>query len=116
MLKVDGFILMVVLLVLMNGDLPPYIANVLAFLAGLCIKTLPDFVKGTINKKDILIRLMYIFGLVTIGWLYWQDNKVEIEIFYYVFLVTLFSELIVHLGIKYGQQWINNKAKNLENE
>ena len=116
MLKESGFILLVVFLVLMNGDLPPYIANVLAFLAGLCLKTLPDFVKGTINRKDIIIRLMYIFGLVTMGFLYWQDKKIQIEIFYYVFIVTLFAELIVHLGIKYGAQWINKKAKNLENE
>jgi len=85
-------------------------------MAGLCLKTLPDFVKGTINRKDILIRLMYIFGLVTMGWLYWQDKKVQIEIFYYIFIVTLFAELIVHLIIKYGQQWINKKAKNLEND
>lgn len=116
MVRIDYCFILFFSAALIDGNIPPIIANALMFLAGLSLKTIPDAIKGKITKKDLLIRLMYIFGLTTAGWLIWLDQKIEHNIIYYIFIVTIFSELIVYLGYKVGEKWLNNKAKNFDNE
>jgi len=116
MLKVDGFILMVVLLVLMNGDLPPYIANVLAFLAGLCLKTLPDVINKQITLKEFVLRLMKMAGLITVAFLIWNDRQIKTNIIYFIIPATLCSELIIYVGTKLITAWIDKYAKKIDNE
>jgi len=116
MLKADAFVIMVVLLVLMNGDLPPYIANVLAFLAGLCLKTLPDVINRQISLKDFLVRLVKIAGLIMAAFLIWNDRQIKTNIIYFIIPATLCSELIIYVGTKIITAWIDKYAKKIDNE
>lgn len=116
MLKTSMTVLILLILLMSNSELPPYVANTLAFFAGLSLKTIPDLIKGIITPKDTLIRLFKIAGLITIGWLIWGDKKIEVNIFYYIFGVTLFYEVIILLVIKHGKKWLESKAKNIDNE
>jgi len=114
MLKTDVLFLMCVLLVLMNGDLPPYIANLLAFIAGMAIKTIPEIIEQKIKGKDIIKRLSIYSGLIVAFYLWWEDFKPKFGFWWIIMAVTLFGELIRALALKYGAKYITDKAKEYE--
>ena len=121
MLKTDFiFIFMLILLLLVDVPVinatPPFIANTLAFFAGLCLKSFPDLIKGVLTAKDFAVRMLKVVGLCIIGYLIWIDKKIEQELFYYIFFVTLFCELIIYLFEKWGTNWLKSKAKTFDNE
>jgi len=117
MLRTDIYAMAILLLAaLATNNLPPYIANILAFIAGLCLKTIPEIISGSITIKDLLRRMSFIFGLVIIGYLIWIDKQIKTQMFYYTFVVTFCSEIIVALFAKYITKWLNREAKKLDNE
>jgi len=103
-----------------GNDIPPYLSNTLAFLAGLCLKSFPDLITGRLSPKDFFTRIIKIAGLCIIGYLVWQDNKIEKKIFYYIFVVTLFCELVIHLlqkwGYRYISKWFDKNNNTFNNE
>jgi len=116
MLKTEQTILIILILLLYNGELPPYIANMLALFAGLALVTIPQALQRRITLIDFFVRIFKIIGLIIIGWLVWIDRNIEIKLFYYIFLVTIFYDIIIVLGMRYGKKYIDSKMKNIENE
>lgn len=113
MLKFDSLMLLALLLLVFN-EAPNYVTMLIAFLAGLSISTGSELYKSTFTAKKFFIRLLYVFGLSVIGIFLWQDYGIKTNIVYYIFTVTLFSELIVMLVIKAGTKLIKKYFNNIE--
>lgn len=117
MLKANELMSYVLILLLMvEKELQPLVAYFLAFSAGLALYTLPELIRGKLPFREFFIRLLYIYGLVVIGLLFFDDKEAKQWRYIYVVIVTLFSEIIVKLIMKYGKLWLEKKAKNFENE
>lgn len=102
MLKSELAYLLIVLL-LVDAELPKWASIALAVLAGLSIKTGSELYKGSFTQRKFLIRLLLVFGLSIAVMFIWHDYKIETNIVYAIMAVTLFSELIVMLVMKYGE-------------
>jgi len=116
MLKAEITFIIVLILIIMDGNIPPLLSAFLAFSAGLSLKTLPDLLNNLITIKSFIIRIIQISGLVTIGVLYWTNHEVNIKIEWYIFGVTLFAETIIFFGFKAGNTIIKKHFKKLEDE
>lgn len=101
----------------MDNQLPVVVANALAFIAGLCLQTLPELIRRTLSWTDFFTRLIQIVGLVIFVLLMADYRQIEEGQFVAIFIVTLFSDIIIKLFMKYGSKWLEKKAKNnLDNE
>lgn len=107
--------LYVVILLMMENQLPVIVANVLAFFAGLCLQTLPELLRRTLSWTNFFARMMQIIGLVILVLLIADYKKIQEGQFVAIFIVTLFSDIIVKLVMRYGGKWLEKKAKNLDN-
>lgn len=115
MLKNEISLLLVTIL-LFDGEVPKYVAIILAFLAGLSISTGSDWYKGTFTKKKFVIRLLYVFGLAIMGMFIWHDYSIKTNIVYFMFVITLFSDLIVTLVFRSGEFIIRKYFKNFQDD
>lgn len=115
MLKTELSIVLILIL-LFDGEVPKYIAIILAFLAGLSISTGSEWYKGTFTKKRFVIRLLYVFGLAVMGMFIWQDYSIKTNIVYFMFVITLFSDLIVTLVFKAGEFLIRKYFNDFQNK
>jgi len=116
MLKISTKILLCLLLV-MHFDVVYIVSVILAFLAGISITTGSEIIKNGFSWKKFGVRLMYSFGLMTIGGIYWYNEGKSKETFlYFVIVVVLFSDTIITLGFRVGKNLLNKYAKNIENE
>lgn len=115
MLKAKILTLYIVILLMMENQLPVIVANGLAFIAGLCLQTLPEVIRRTISWTDFFVRLVQISGLVILVLLIADYKKIDEGQFVAIFIVTLFSDIIVKLGMRYGSKWLEKKAKKLDN-
>lgn len=115
MLKFDSINILVVLLVYAD-ELPKIASIVLAFLAGLSLKTGSELWRRTFTARKFFIRLLMVFGLAVAGMFYWQQYKPSFDIIWYILFITVFAELIVHLFIKYGEIFLRKYFKRYGDE
>lgn len=106
MLKGDTYMIILVLLMLDDG-IPKYIAVLLAFLGGMAIPIGRDISKKVLTWQKLLIRMLYIFGLGVGGWLFWDQQKIVDNFPAYIFIVTIFCEVIVPIVYNVGTAYFN---------
>ena len=116
MLKLEAQMLLVVLLIYSNGTISPFLSYILAFVTGICLISIPDLIKGKITPLDFSTRLIQIFALVVGGALFFEEQNIKKGFIYYIWAVTLFSDIIISIIIKKGRQYIENKSKQFDNE
>lgn len=115
MLKFDIIVLLMLTLVY-DGELPRYVSIILAFLAGISIKTGSDLYKRTFTARKFFIRLFFIFGLSVAVMFAYQEWKFKVSIVWPIMVITLFSELLVVLIEKHGEILLNKWFTKKSNE
>lgn len=115
MLKTELSVI-IMLILLFDGELPKFASIVLAFLAGLSLKTGSELWKRTFTVRKFLIRLLFIFGL-SVGMMFvYQSWDIKFPIVITIIFIVLFSDLIVMLVERYGELLIRRYFKKFDNE